>query len=77
MGSCIPLITLCQIDTISMLLQDVCSPDLPNLFVNGSSTHDITQGKLGNCWFVAACSTLALETSLLQKVCMSRKSKMG
>ncbi|XP_068686428.1 calpain-5-like [Montipora foliosa] len=48
--------------------KDICSPDLPNLFVDGSSTHDITQGKLGNCWFVAACSTLALETSLLEKV---------
>lgn len=48
--------------------KDICAPDLPRLFINGSSTHDITQGKLGNCWFVASCSTLALETSLLEKV---------
>ena len=35
------------------------------------SSHDVTQGKLGNCWFVAACSSLALEPSLLEKVCVS------
>ena len=34
------------------------------------SSHDVTQGKLGNCWFVAACSSLALEPSLLEKVCI-------
>jgi len=48
--------------------KDICAPDLPHLFVDGMSTHDITQGKLGNCWFVASCSTLALESSLLEKV---------
>jgi len=35
------------------------------------SSHDVTQGKLGNCWFVAACSSLALEPSLLEKVCVA------
>ena len=49
--------------------QDICAPDPPRLFVDGMSSHDVTQGKLGNCWFVAACSSLALEPSLLQKVC--------
>ncbi|XP_015280656.1 PREDICTED: calpain-5-like, partial [Gekko japonicus] len=40
----------------------------PRLFVNGISSHDLHQGKLGNCWFVAACSCLALRDSLWQKV---------
>ena len=49
--------------------QDICAPNPPQLFVDGMSSHDVTQGKLGNCWFVAACSSLALEPSLLEKVC--------
>ncbi|RLV98461.1 hypothetical protein DV515_00010787 [Chloebia gouldiae] len=32
------------------------------------SSHDFHQGKLGNCWFVAACSCLALRKSLWQQV---------
>ncbi|XP_034969472.1 calpain-6 [Zootoca vivipara] len=40
----------------------------PHLVVNGISSHDLHQGKLGNCWFVAACSCLALRHNLWQKV---------
>ncbi|XP_073214949.1 calpain-6 isoform X2 [Lepidochelys kempii] len=40
----------------------------PHLFVNGISAHDLHQGKLGNCWFVAACSCLALRENLWQRV---------
>lgn len=55
--------------------KDICEPDPPSLFVDGSSRHDITQGKLGNCWFVASCSTLALEPSLLEKVIPDMKNQ--
>ncbi|CAB1348887.1 unnamed protein product [Coregonus sp. 'balchen'] len=41
--------------------------DNPKLFVNGISAHDLLQGQLGNCWFVAACSSLASRESLWQK----------
>uniref|UniRef100_A0A8C1GJJ1 Calpain 5a n=1 Tax=Cyprinus carpio TaxID=7962 RepID=A0A8C1GJJ1_CYPCA len=40
----------------------------PHLFVNGISAHDLNQGQLGNCWFVAACSSLASREALWQKV---------
>ncbi|KAM4590544.1 calpain-5-like [Fundulus diaphanus] len=43
------------------------SPD-PHLFVDGISAHDLHQGQLGNCWFVAACSSLASREALWQKV---------
>ncbi|KFP75629.1 Calpain-5, partial [Acanthisitta chloris] len=46
--------------------QDLCED--PHLFVNGISSHDLHQGILGNCWFVAACSCLALRKSLWQQV---------
>ncbi|KAK3570286.1 hypothetical protein QTP86_017201, partial [Hemibagrus guttatus] len=39
----------------------------PHLFVNGISAHDLQQGQLGNCWFVAACSSLASREALWQK----------
>ncbi|XP_072905046.1 calpain-5 [Hemitrygon akajei] len=40
----------------------------PRLFVDGISSRDLNQGRLGNCWFVAACSCLATEPSLWKKV---------
>ncbi|XP_067102567.1 calpain-5-like [Osmerus mordax] len=46
--------------------KDLCSD--PHLFVNGISAHDLNQGQLGNCWFVAACSSLASREALWQKV---------
>ncbi|XP_078068066.1 calpain-5-like [Mustelus asterias] len=46
--------------------QELC--ESPKLFVNGISSHDLHQGQLGNCWFVAACSCLALRDGLWQKV---------
>lgn len=46
--------------------QELCSD--PRLFVDGISAHDLHQGQLGNCWFVAACSSLASREPLWQKV---------
>ncbi|KAM9331594.1 calpain-5-like isoform 1-T3 [Pholidichthys leucotaenia] len=40
----------------------------PHLFVEGISAHDLNQGSVGNCWFVAACSCLALKPNLWKKV---------
>ncbi|XP_069748202.1 calpain-5-like [Narcine bancroftii] len=45
---------------------EICNS--PHLFVDGMSAHDLNQGQLGNCWFVAACSCLASRDSLWQKV---------
>uniref|UniRef100_A0A673C728 Calpain catalytic domain-containing protein n=1 Tax=Sphaeramia orbicularis TaxID=375764 RepID=A0A673C728_9TELE len=46
--------------------KELCSD--PRLFVDGISAHDLHQGQLGNCWFVAACSSLASREALWQKV---------
>lgn len=40
----------------------------PHLFVHGISARDLHQGHLGNCWFVAACSSLASREPLWHKV---------
>ncbi|KAM4726367.1 calpain-5-like isoform 1-T2 [Anableps anableps] len=45
---------------------EIC--ESPHLFVEGISSHDLNQGIVGNCWFVAACSCLALKPDLWKKV---------
>uniref|UniRef100_A0AAF5PJC4 Calpain catalytic domain-containing protein n=3 Tax=Wuchereria bancrofti TaxID=6293 RepID=A0AAF5PJC4_WUCBA len=40
----------------------------PHLFVEGATANDVTQGVLGNCWFVSACSALTHNQALLKKV---------
>ncbi|RVE63754.1 hypothetical protein OJAV_G00139440 [Oryzias javanicus] len=40
----------------------------PHLFVDGINSHDLNQGEVGNCWFVAASSCLALKPNLSKKV---------
>ncbi|XP_037052376.1 calpain-5-like [Bradysia coprophila] len=40
----------------------------PKLFVEKASSKDVTQGSLGNCWFVAACSALATVKPLWKEV---------
>ena len=40
----------------------------PQLFVEGAGAEDFHQGELGNCWFVAACSSIAKDPKLWKKV---------
>ena len=50
----------------SIILQDIC--ENPKFTVDGASSADVTQGRLGNCWFVAAAASLAEENNLWTKV---------
>ncbi|XP_061192962.1 calpain-5-like [Saccostrea echinata] len=40
----------------------------PKFFVEGTSSGDVKQGRLGNCWFVAASSCLAIHKDIWHKV---------
>ncbi|KAK3082918.1 hypothetical protein FSP39_009044 [Pinctada imbricata] len=40
----------------------------PKFFDEGASADDFSQGSLGNCWFVAACSCIAEDKKLLKKI---------
>jgi calpain-5 len=40
----------------------------PRLFVDGVSASDFSQGDIGNCWFVAACASIAGEPKCMKKI---------
>jgi len=42
--------------------------ELPRFTIDSASRHDVVQGQLGNCWFVAAASVLAGVSPLWEKV---------
>ena len=42
----------------------------PKFFVDGSSRHDIQQGSLGDCWLLAAMSSLAMRKDLIGSVAL-------
>ncbi|XP_053561575.1 calpain-5 [Bombina bombina] len=46
--------------------KEICGD--PHLFVDGISSHDLHQGQVGNCWFIAASSSLASRDVFWQKV---------
>jgi len=47
-------------------LQDISSK--PQLFTDGASRFDVSQGMLGDCWLVAAIASVAQDKILLNKV---------
>ena len=61
---------LCYTTLLSLIpshvLQELCK--VPKLSVDGSTCSDLSEGELGNRWFVAACCSLAREPTLWQKV---------
>ncbi|XP_052104854.1 calpain-5-like [Mytilus californianus] len=49
--------------------------DNPKLFVEGASAGDVTQGRIGNCWFVSAASCLAQNEEIWHNVIPNYKEQ--
>ena len=54
-------------------VQELCK--VPRLVVGDVTKDNLTEGKLGQKWFVSACSALAKTTKLFQKVVPDLKSQ--
>ncbi|DBA01573.1 TPA: hypothetical protein N0F65_011544 [Lagenidium giganteum] len=51
--------------------------DEPKFIVDGIDSSDIKQGGMGDCWFLAACATIANMPSLLESICVARDEQVG
>jgi len=49
----------------------------PAFTIDGFSKSDIKQGRLGDCWFLAALSCVSSQPKLLEKVCVARDEEVG
>ncbi|RSL99955.1 hypothetical protein CDV31_011986 [Fusarium ambrosium] len=49
----------------------------PQFTIGGYSGSDIKQGHLGDCWWVAALSTIAHRQDLMKKICVEQNEECG
>ncbi|KAJ6530827.1 hypothetical protein DFH09DRAFT_1183938 [Mycena vulgaris] len=49
----------------------------PSFFVDGADSNDIVQGRLGDCWFLSALSTMSTAKGLIEKYCVARDEQVG
>ncbi|KAG8895227.1 hypothetical protein FRB99_000693, partial [Tulasnella sp. 403] len=50
--------------------------DNPKFFVDGAAPGDITQGALGDCWFLSALAVIST-AGLVEKICVARDEQVG
>ncbi|OAP61200.1 hypothetical protein AYL99_03401 [Fonsecaea erecta] len=51
--------------------------DEPKFYVDGVSYDDILQGSAGDCWFLAAISTLSCNQEFIDRVCVIQDQAVG
>ncbi|KAK7031845.1 calpain catalytic domain-containing protein [Favolaschia claudopus] len=49
----------------------------PSFFIDGADSNDIVQGRLGDCWFLSALSTMTTAKGLMEKFCVARDEQVG
>jgi hypothetical protein len=45
----------------------------PEFFINGATASDISQGSIGDCWFLSGLSLIAT-AGLVEKICVEVRS---
>ncbi|XP_046381711.1 calpain-5-like isoform X4 [Haliotis rufescens] len=60
-------------DVVWMRPKELCK--VPRLVVEGVSCDDLNQGSLGNSWFVNACTSLAQEPKMWQRVVVDHRTQ--
>jgi len=51
--------------------------DDPSFILDGYSSSDVQQGQNGDCWWIAAVSTLCSKPDLMEKICVARDAECG
>nr|GAT53037.1 predicted protein [Mycena chlorophos] len=49
----------------------------PQFFIDGADSNDLVQGRLGDCWFLSALSTMTTSKGLIEKFCVARDEFVG
>ena len=49
----------------------------PHFVIDGFSSSDLKQGSSGDCYFIAAVSTICANSALMNKVCVARDEECG
>jgi hypothetical protein len=49
----------------------------PHFYVNSATASDVRQGRDGDCWLMAALSTLGNKEGLIDRVCVARNEPVG
>ncbi|CAG8953395.1 hypothetical protein HYFRA_00010143 [Hymenoscyphus fraxineus] len=51
--------------------------DNPQFYCDGATPGDIRQGRDGDCWLLAALSTLGNKSGMIEKLCVARDESVG
>ncbi|PGH19258.1 hypothetical protein AJ80_04123 [Polytolypa hystricis UAMH7299] len=49
----------------------------PQFYVNNATASDVRQGRDGDCWLMAALSTLTNKPNLIDRICVARNEAVG
>ncbi|QRW14157.1 calpain family cysteine protease [Ceratobasidium sp. AG-Ba] len=49
----------------------------PQFFIDGANSSDVSQGGIGDCWFMSAISIVSGMEGLIEKICPARDEEVG
>ncbi|CEL61272.1 hypothetical protein RSOLAG1IB_09894 [Rhizoctonia solani AG-1 IB] len=62
---------------VTEIFDNASDPHNPQFFVDGVGADDISQGSLGDCWFLSALTTITTMPHLIEKICVARDEQVG